>query len=126
MSCDTTETDGPVGRYDGMVIPADTDWTIVFTYLASDGVTPINLTGYTARAVMQAAGQTSIELTTANSRITLGGSAGTITLTLAASVTATMAATVYGFGLDLIDGASKKSRILEGDITVTADTTPTV
>jgi tRNA threonylcarbamoyladenosine modification (KEOPS) complex Pcc1 subunit len=126
MSCNTTETEGTVGRYDGMVIPADTDWMIIFTLLGPDGVTATNLTGYTARAVMQAPGQTSIELTTANSRIALGGSAGTITLTLNAATTATMAATVYGFGLDLINGASQKTRILEGDITVTADTTPTV
>jgi len=126
MSCSTTETSGPVGRYDGFVIPADTDWNVSLTYLGSDGVTPVNLTGYTARAVFASEGQTSIELTTANSRITLGGTAGTIAFNLTATITAAMAAGVYSFGLDLISGSSIKSRILEGNITVTADTTPTV
>ena len=126
MSCTTTETNGPVARYDGFVIPADTHWTVSMTNMASDGTTPISLTGYTARAVFACVGQTSIELTTENGRITLGGALGTITLTLTSEITSTMAAGVYSYGLDLINGSSQKTRLIEGNITVTADTTPAV
>jgi len=126
MSCTTTETSGPVARYDGFVIPIDTHWTVTMTHMESDGTTPISLVGYTARAVLACVGQTSIELTTENGRIALGGALGTIALTLTEAVTETMAAGVYTYGLDLINGSSQKTRLIEGNITVTADTTPDV
>lgn len=125
-ACEIIDTPGLVGHYDQFVIPADTDWTITLTSYEADGVTPLNYTGYTARAVLCSTGQTSIELTTANGGITLGGAAGTVTLDLTSAQTAGMAVTGYILGIDLINSAGKKERYLEGLATVTRDATPPV
>ena len=126
MSCTTTETNGVAGRYDGFVIYADTDWSVTVTYYANNGETPINLTDYTARAVFASEGHTSLELTTENGRISLGGVDGTVALTLTDTVTATMAAAPYTYGIELIDGSGIKTPFLFGTITVKADITPAV
>lgn len=119
MSCNTTETEGTAGRYDGFVIYQDTDWSVTVTWYNSDGETPVNLTGYTARAVLYASGQTSIEPT-----VTLGGALGTIALALTDTVTAAMAATVWQLGVEVIDGSGIKTPILFGNVTVKSDITP--
>tara|TARA_Y100000114_G_scaffold24479_1_gene20183 strand:+ start:1473 stop:1826 length:354 start_codon:yes stop_codon:yes gene_type:complete len=59
-----------------------------------------------------------LSLTTANSRIALGGSAGTVTLTVSASDTGSLAATDGVYDLEITDGSSNTFRILEGTFTV--------
>ena len=84
--------------------------------------TLINLTGYTSaemdlRETPESSSEV-ITLTTANNRITLGGSAGTVTLTISAADTANLTAGDGVFDLEIVDGSSRVYRILEGTYTI--------
>lgn len=92
--------------------------SVVFSWFQSDGVTPVDLTSYTVTFhVLQTTG-TLIDWT---SYCTLGGTAGTITLTVPATVTATYTSSApAGFGfynLVLIapDGVTK-TRVWQGNV----------
>lgn len=107
MSCDCTTTtfpDGVIPRVD-LTIPLGGDFTKTFVWNVGDPAAPVDLTGYTARMALRSAGQPTIELTTENGRITLGGATGEITLTLAHALTETLAVTTWDYRLDLISGA---------------------
>ena len=86
----------------------------------------INLTGYTAR--MQArrsigAGSTFINLTTENGGITLGGAAGTITLTISATDTAALTEQSGHYDLEVVSAGGVVTRLLQGEITVSKEVT---
>jgi hypothetical protein len=66
---------------------------------------------------------TLIELTTTNSRITLGGTAGTVTLTISATDTAALTPGKYVYDLELVSGGGIVSRIIEGNFVVKAEVT---
>lgn len=95
----------------------------------------INLIGYTARMQVRdtyAAAATLLELTTENSGIALGGAAGTITLTATAAAMAaipvsdapgTPPSRIAVYDLDLIDGSSVVTRLLQGKFTITREVT---
>jgi hypothetical protein len=112
----------------GTIIPATNDITIyqgatfnpVYTYKDANGVA-INLTGYTAEFQAReqyGSQQPFINLTTSNGGITLGGSAGTITLLMSAAATAAL--TVLGGVQDLllVDGSGVATRLWQGALTV--------
>lgn len=63
-----------------------------------------------------------LELTTENSRITLGGSLGTITLNVLASITELIPDKEYVYDLELIYGTNVY-RIIEGKFIVTPEVT---
>lgn len=96
----------------------------VITYKES-GVA-INLTGYTARMQVRAtleAATALIELTTANGRITLGGSAGTITITISATDSAALTAGRGVYDLELVSGSGIVTRLLQGVATISRNVT---
>ena len=76
----------------------------------------LNLTGYTARMQVRSlvdSASTLVDLTTENGGITLGGAAGTITLTINAATTAAITDDgVYDLELEAGDGTV--TRLLEG------------
>ena len=87
---------------------------------------PVNLTNYTAR--MQArtshvSGTVVLDLTTANSKITLGGAAGTITLSLSATDTAAITAQSLSYDLELVSAGGVVTRLVEGQIVLTPEVT---
>lgn len=87
---------------------------------------PVNLTNYTAR--MQArtshiSGTVVLDLTTANSKITLGGAAGTITLSLTATETAAITAQSLSYDLELVSAGGVVTRLVEGQIVLTPEVT---
>lgn len=112
------------GTYD-MVI--DQGATLSRTVTWKDSAkTPINLTGYTARMQVRpelASTTVVIELTTANSRIALGGTAGTVTLTVSATDTAALTAGRYVYDLELVSGTGVVSRLLMGNFVVRGEVT---
>ena len=113
------------GKYNGFIIEKGADFLPgVITWKDSDDVA-INITGYTARMqVRKDFTSTSIlELTTENSRIALGGSAGTITLSVLASITAALTAGTYRYDLELISSGGVVTRLLEGSILVSENVT---
>jgi hypothetical protein len=87
---------------------------------------PINLTGYVARMQVRpgvCSPDVIVELTTANGRITLGGSTGTIDLEIPATVTAaiTDGCGVYDLELESSDGTV--TAILAGAVTFEREVT---
>ena len=86
----------------------------------------INLTGYTARMQVRAtleSATTVVELTTANGRIALGGTAGTITLTISATDTAALASGRGVYDLELVSGSGIVTRLLQGVATISRNVT---
>lgn len=92
-------------------------WTLTVIWEDSSG-TPVNLTGYTAEMVI--ANTQNTTLSTANGRIVLGTTNGTITLTLPASVTSSFVEADFNSQYDLLmnSPASVKTRLLFGSFTV--------
>jgi len=91
-----------------------------------DNGVAVNLTGYTARMQVRAtleAASALIELTTANSRIALGGAAGTITLTISATDTAALTSGRGVYDLELVSGAGIVTRLLQGVATISRNVT---
>lgn len=86
----------------------------------------VDLTGYTAKMQIRKRRTSSdviIELSTANGRITLGGAAGTITLTISATDTAALdicQGAVYD--LELTVGSTVK-RLLAGEVSFSREVT---
>ena len=86
----------------------------------------VNLTGYTSAEMdlrdNPESSTTTLTLTTANGRIALGGSAGTITLTISASDTASMSVGDGHYDLEIVNAAGAIFRIMEGTFSVRGNT----
>lgn len=88
-------------------------------------VTPWNLTGYTATMTVRpfvGSNTTTLVASTANSRITLGGATGRVTVTIASSVTENLTPARYSFDL-VVNSGGTITRILEGKFVVTGGVT---
>lgn len=99
--------------------------TFNFIFTIKNGSTPWNLTGYTATMTVRpfvGASTTTVVATTANGRITLGGIAGSVTVSIDATTTGAIAAGRYAYDLVLTSGATV-TRILEGKFVVTGAVT---
>jgi hypothetical protein len=99
-------------------------FTRIFTWEDSSGI-PIDLTLYTARMQVRAtigSLSTLLSLTTENGGISLGGTAGTITVTATAIQTAAVAAGCYVYDLEMVTGAVV-TRLVQGSFTVDAEVT---
>ena len=86
----------------------------------------VNLTGYTARMQVRStleSATTVVELTTANGRIALGGTAGTISLTISATDTAALTSGRGVYDLELVSGSGIVTRLLQGVATISRNVT---
>jgi len=95
------------------------------TFTLTVGGTAQNFTGYTgAMQVRESAGAATalLNLTTANGGIALGGTAGTILVTIAGSATAVLDAGSYIYDLELYSG-SVTTRLLQGSFNLTGEVT---
>lgn len=106
------------------LIPKGSTFSRTLTWKISGNI--VNLTNYTAR--MQArtshiSGTVVLDLTTANSKITLGGTAGTITLTLSAEETAAITQSSLAYDLELVSTEGIVTRLVEGQIVLTPEVT---
>lgn len=105
-------------------IDAGSNYSLVVTYRDNSG-TAINLTGYSAKMQLKrgyADAVASFELSTVNSRITLGGIAGTITLAISAADTGTLSGK-YLYDLEITSGSGYVTRLIEGAVTVSPEVT---
>ena len=105
-----------------MVVPQAT--TFQFASVIKEDSTPWDLTGYTGiMTVRPFLGSTTTTLvaSTANGKMTLGGTSGTITVDLSAVDTA-IKAEPYVYDL-MLDSGSIITRVLEGQFIVTAGVT---
>ncbi len=117
-----------------MIIPGTFDmrcwqgvtWSYDILWEDGDPVSPVNLTGYSARMQVRAAAASDdivLELDSGlGGEITLGGAAGTIDLNLTATATAEIPAGWYVYDLELVSGATV-TRLLEGRFAVSAEVT---
>jgi len=64
-----------------------------------------------------------LELTTANSRITLGGATGEVTLSVTATVMASVPADKYVYDLELVSATGVVSRLVQGNFVVRGEVT---
>jgi hypothetical protein len=99
-------------------------WKLAMTYTDSDGA-PINLTNYTARMQARASydSGTAILSLTNGAGITLGGTAGTIGLLVAATATAAIGAAQYVYDLEIVSASSEVTRVVQGTLLVTPEVT---
>jgi len=107
-----------------ILIEQGATYSQVITY--KEAGVAVNLTGYTARMQVRAtleSASTLVELTTANSRIALGGAAGTITLTIAAADTAALTSGRGVYDLELVSGSGIVTRLLQGVATISRNVT---
>lgn len=104
------------------------------TYLAPDGVTPIDLTGMTGRMQVRdsyGASTPILDLTTANGGIILGGVLGTVQILIAASVMSALTVpdigsdhpTLFGYyDIELVNGLVV-TRLVQGTFNITREIT---
>ena len=86
----------------------------------------VNLTGYTARLQARVDVEDSeviLSLTTANGGITLGGSAGTISLDQTATQTTLLPSGTYVYDLELIAANSTVTRLVQGELLISPEVT---
>lgn len=87
---------------------------------------PINLTGYTARMQVRrkhsSADPALLSFTTEDGSITLGGSAGTVTVVGLATLTDDLTIKSGVYDLELVNGA-EVTRLIEGAVTITPEVT---
>ena len=107
-----------------LLIPQGATFSRVILWKADNA--NVNLTGYTARMQLRTSAEaiaTLEDLTTENGGITLGGTAGTITLSLTATETAALPATRAVYDLELISSGGVVTRLVEGVATITRNIT---
>jgi hypothetical protein len=95
--------------------------TFTFNFTIKNGDTLWNLTGYSATMTIRpfiGSSETTLLATNANSRIVLGGAAGTVAVTFNATTTAALTAGKYVYDLVLNSG-TVVTRLLEGRFVVT-------
>lgn len=109
------------GTYN-ITCPQGATWDRTFT--VTIGGTALNLTGYTAAMQVRdsAGAATALISLTNSSGITLGGTAGSVGVTIAATATAELSAGSYSYDLELNSG-STITRLLEGAFNVTGNVT---
>jgi len=98
-------------------------FTFNFTIKTSD--TAWNLTGYTATMTIRpfiGSTTTTVSATNANGKIVLGGTAGTVAVTLSAATTAAIDAGQYVYDF-ILNSGTVVTRLLEGKFVVTASVT---
>lgn len=114
----------PAGTLD-LYIEQGATWTLPLLWKTTDGE-PLDLTGYTARMHLRKKltdAEFVLELTTENSRITLGGPDGTITLTIQAVDTSEIPTGTTVYDLELVSGGGIVTRLLQGGVTVSPEVT---
>jgi hypothetical protein len=103
-----------------LVCEQGTTFTFNFTVKTSD--TAWNLTGYTATMTVKpfiGSTTTTVSATNGNGKIVLGGTAGTVAVTLSSATTAAFTPGQYVYDFVLNSG-SVVTRLLEGKFVVTA------
>ena len=102
-----------------IIIDQGTTFSTVIN-LTDDNGDPIDLTGYTGDSEMRK------HYTSSNSQsfsISLGGTLGTVTLSLTSAQTANLTPGRYVYDVEVTSGSNVVSRIVEGIVTITPEVT---
>lgn len=92
-------------------------FALTITWESGDPATPVNLTGYTASMKVKQ-GQTTLFTLTSGDGITLGGTAGTISLSYSATNTALLTPGTADYDLLLTSGTSVVTPLVAGRVTI--------
>ena len=108
--------------YNG-TLPQGATWDDVWTLKVSGS--PYNLTGCTARLQFRKAvtSPDTVLSITSSSGITLGGALGTVTFSVADTVTAAIESGVYVYDLEVETAGGVTSRWVQGKVNVSAEVT---
>lgn len=112
------------GKYDLTINQGET-LSQQFTWKDSTG-TAVNLTGYSARMQARLSPDSTdpiIDLTTSNGGISLGGVAGTITLSMTAATTSALTEGYAVWDIELVSGSGVVTRLLQGNLIITREIT---
>ena len=102
-----------------IIIDQGTTFSTVIN-LTDDNGDPVDLTGYTGDSEMRK------HYTSSNSQsftVSLGGTSGTVTLSLTSAQTANLTPGRYVYDVEVTSGSNVVSRIVEGIVTVTPEVT---
>jgi hypothetical protein len=109
-----------------------TDWSVTLTWLTgTPPVTPVDLTGYSAHMQIRSSyadsgGTTYADLSTGGGGIVLGGTAGTIMLSMSHAVTSALAfgaGETAAYDLKLTSPSGGVSRLLQGAVLLSLQVT---
>ena len=112
------------GTYD-FYIEQGATYQLVVTWKQPDG-TPVDLTGYSARMQFRKTKTSTTVLfsgTTANGVISLGGAAGTVSITIPATSTDDFTFGCGVYDLELESAGGIVTRLIEGDVEVSKEVT---
>lgn len=95
------------------------------TFTVSQGGTALDWTGYSARMQVRTGADASATLLSLSngSGITLGGTAGTVLLTITNAQSAAIPSGSYAYDLELISGSSAVTRLLQGSFILVGNVT---
>ena len=99
-------------------------WNLTLSWKDSGGV-PVNLTGYSARMQARTTYDAAVPVLslTNGSGITLGGTAGTLAVSVDATTTAAIGAATYVWDVEVVSAGSVVTRLAGGNLTVTPEVT---
>ena len=106
------------------VCPQGSTFRRTLTYTLDN--VPINLSGYSSRLQVRQAYYSDdpiISLVSGSGGITMGGSAGTIDILIAASATSTFPAGNHVYDLEIVSPSNIVDRLIEGTFNVTPEVT---
>lgn len=108
-------------------IDQGTTYTQNFIKKLADGVTPQNLTGYTARMMIRAFADSSVVVFDSDDEagsLTVTGAEGKVTINLSDEITGGFPAPFTGvYDVELDDGAGVISRLVQGEIIISPNVT---
>lgn len=106
-------------------VDQNTTFSFEVQYTESDEVTPINLTGATAKMqVRDTKGGTKLAFTlTSPTGISVNGSTGTLTVTMTPTQTNKLFYPKSAYDIMVIDSNGKKTKLLEGFLTLSRSVT---
>jgi hypothetical protein len=113
----------PAAHYD-LIIEQGATFEKTVTWKDSDG-NAVDLTGYTARMQIRRSksSTTTILSITTDDAITLGGTAGTVAISIPAATTATFTFRRAVYDLELVSGGGVVYRLLEGVVGLSKEVT---
>ena len=110
------------GKYN---IKVEQGATFILDFTIKTGSTPWNLTGYTARMQVRTSVNASTTLLSISTSdyVTLGGSLGTVAISVPATVTDDLIAGRHVYDFELVSSGGQVWRVLEGKFTVSPEVT---
>lgn len=111
------------GKYN-IICPQGSTFNKQFTWSIEN--TPVDLTSYSARMQVRECAESDfkiLDIDTSTYAITLGGTAGTISIYLDALTTSEFVAKEYVYDLELVSSGGEVTRLIEGNFVVTPEVT---